>query len=123
MADIDQPTPSTRLALTRAGIGLVQGLALFVLAQWDKELLKTLAWGYGTLVVGLLFLPVVALGAFGTLRRDRFILWLGIATIVVLGLCAYQTYFTDDVSLQLPPAPMIIFTLSLIHISEPTRPY
>ena len=118
MSESDHPIPNASLALTRAAIGLAQGLALYVLVQWDDELQKALSWGYGTAVISVFFLPAVLLGALAAVRRTTLIRWLGIAAITVIGLSAYQSYFSSDITAHFPAAQMVIFTGAGLFIAH-----
>jgi hypothetical protein len=84
------------LPFTRAAIGLAQGVVLYLLYRADAEVPKL--WPasdgieFAPLALVAVFMPTLAIAALGNLRIRTFVVWIAIATLVLLGLGVYDIY-------------------------------
>ncbi|MDO8379224.1 DUF4153 domain-containing protein [Phenylobacterium sp.] len=118
----DRVTASREIALSRIGIGLAQGLALYGLNEWDKRLAEGVSSPlFCALAMLALFLPVALLGGLGSLRTRTLVIWGSAAALAVAGLGAYHglvaTLETGDRE-HWPAPPLVIFTAAGLFIAH-----
>lgn len=89
MSDAQVQEPNRAALGARLAIGFSQGVVLYGLWEVRESLPGPL---FRALALAALFAPVVALAAVGAMRRRTQVLWLGAATLVTLGLGAYDGY-------------------------------
>ncbi len=110
--------PTRRLLLSRAVIGYAQGLALFALYHWRKQV-DPVAFA-ALMAVGWLA-PITLLGVLGAARRRTVILWTAGAAAIAAVLGGYGAFVRlKDAPLVLNPwggdGPTLIFTAAAIYI-------
>ena len=93
-APVSESSVPQRIALLRTGIGLVQGLILYLLylvADYDVwPATETLLFAPMLLVA--LFCPVIAISALGHLTRRQMLAWLPAVTASVAALAVYDSW-------------------------------
>ena len=87
------------LALTRAAIGLVQGIALYLLyhAFDAKTWPATDGQVFAPLLLVSVFIPAIAIAGSGNLRPRCFVVWMIAATAALAGLGAYDIFQASPV--------------------------
>ena len=122
-AEPTETTLSSRpLALSRVGIGLVQGLALYGMSEWDKQLAQGVpSVLFCALAMVVLFLPIVLLGGLGSLKARVLVIWSLVAATVAAGLGAYNGLAgpLELAGREHWPAPaLVIFTAVGLYITH-----
>ena len=84
----------------RAGVGLLQGLALFALAQVAEQHVWPATEGlvFAALITVAVLVPLLVISGLGNLGWRTFVSWIAVATIVCAGLAAYGIYRDPVVS-------------------------
>lgn len=115
MLDEDaRPAATSRALATRLCIGLAQGLALYAVYKWRKEMPYAL---FGALSTTAWLAPVVALGALGALRRRTFVIWGAAAVLITAGLGAYAAFVRPENDRGFDAATAVIgFTAAALFI-------
>jgi hypothetical protein len=84
---------ATAMPWVRAGIGLIQGVALFALNQASEQIWPaTDRLLFAALFAVAIFVPFLAISGLGNLGWRTFVPWIVVATVVCAGLAAYDVY-------------------------------
>jgi hypothetical protein len=114
----DAHQPTRRLLLSRAVIGFAQGLALFALIHWRKQVDPI---ALAALTVAAWLAPITLLGVLGAARRSTVILWTAAAAVIAAGLGGYGAFVrAKDAPLLANPSngdgAVLIFTAAALYI-------
>ena len=87
-------TTARRTAATRLAIGLVQGIALFLLQKADesKAWPATAPMLYAPLLVCALMVPMIPLAALSAMRRTSLLIWTGVAAALAAILAVHAAW-------------------------------
>jgi hypothetical protein len=111
----DDSAPSVRTLAVRAAVGFAQGLALYGLYHWRKQIDPV---AFGALGVTAWLAPIVFLGVFGAASRRTVVAWTAAAVVVTAVLGGYGAFarqghppiWNDDDFL------VILFTAAALYI-------
>ena len=105
MAGIGIPTP-----LIRLGVGLLQGLALLTLNQASEQKIWPATDGlvFAPLVVISIFVPLIVISALGHLRLRILVVWAVVATLLCVGLAAYDIFRDPILAAAAGPVPRVL---------------
>jgi hypothetical protein len=88
MASGTTDSSERRLAFSRVGLGLAQGLVLYALSEARNRVLGPVP--FGVLAMVAMFAPVVVLGALGGVRGRTLLIWTLAATTVLAVIGGYE---------------------------------
>jgi Domain of unknown function (DUF4153) len=88
------PISASATPWVRAGIGLLQGLALFALTQASEQHVWPATDGllFAPLLTLAIFVPLLVISGLGNLRWRTLVPWLVVAAVVCAGCAAYDIY-------------------------------
>lgn len=120
-ADTTEPAARPGLAAARIGIGLLQGLVLYLLYRAGAEL----AWPataprlFVPLLLVWVLAPVIAINALGQMPGRRLLLWVATAAACIAALAWYDAWRMEGAGLPVPkqmrgPEPSPPLFLSLV---------
>lgn len=92
--DLAEPAPRPGIAAARIGIGLLQGLVLYLLyrAGTDVSWPATVPRLFLPLLMVSVLVPVIAISALGQLSRRRLLLWTATAAVFIAVLAFYDVW-------------------------------
>lgn len=107
--ELEGAEPTREEALTRIGIGFVQGLVLYGLSEWGKHLGDNRWVGalFGALILTAVLIPVAAQGAINRLKPLTLIRWLAVAGAAVALLGAYGNWCTEKIGSDHVPSGLL----------------
>lgn len=118
--DAFEPAPRPGIAATRIGIGLAQGLLLYLLYRAGTDLAwpATVPRLFVPLLMVCLLVPVIAISGLGQMRTRPLLLWAATAAAVIAALAWYDVWRMEGAGLPGPkqirgpePSPQLCLAL------------
>ncbi len=119
--DASDPAPRPGLAATRLGIGLLQGLLLYLLYRAGTGLAwpATVPRLFVPLLLVCAMAPVIAINGLGQMPRRRLLVWVATAAAVIAALAFYDVWRMEGAGLPGPkqlrgpePSPQLCLSLA-----------